>query len=198
MSQTITLLLALLITGIPTTANGEPTIPLAAKVQLLADAAYYPVLLDKIRTAGKSIDLVMYLWKTSATPGSKSGELILALGEARRRGIGIRVLLEYSGYDEELNRANRETAERLAQEGIIVFFDAAGVTTHAKLAVIDQRFCLIGSHNLTQSALGRNREISIILDDLQLAGELGRYINNLLGNAKPPPVQARPPQSAPR
>lgn len=185
LSHLIPLLLALLLTGIPTTANGEPSVPVAAKVQLLADAAYYPVLLEKIRTAGKSIDLVMYLWKTSAAPGSKSGELIRALGEARRRGIGIRVILEYSGYDEELNRANRETAGRLAQEGIVVFFDAAAVSTHAKLAVIDQRFCLIGSHNLTQSALGRNREISIMLDAPQLAGELGDYVDSLLGDAKP-------------
>ena len=185
LSHLIPLLLALLLTGIPTASSSEPTIPGAARVQLLADAAYFPVLLDKIRTAGKSIDLVMYLWKISAAPGSKSSELIRALGEARRRGIGIRVILENSGYDEELNRANRETAERLAQEGIIAFFDAAGVTTHAKLAVIDQRFCLIGSHNLTQSALGRNREISIILDAPQLAGELGRYVDSLLGDANP-------------
>lgn len=180
LSRLITLLLALLLTGAPA-AGAEPTLPAAPEVQLLADAAYYPALLDKIRTAGKNIDLAMYLWKISAATGNKSSELVRALGEARRRGVVVRVILENSGYDEELNRANRETAERLAQEGITVIFDAAGITTHAKLAVIDQRFCLIGSHNLTQSALGRNHEMSVMFDDPRLAGELGRYLDGLLG-----------------
>lgn len=180
LSQTILLLSALLLlSGAP--AAAQPPLPPAPEVQLLADAAYYPALLDKIRTAEKNIDLVMYLWKIPAAPGSKSGELVRALGEARRRGVGIRVVLENSGYDEELNRTNRETAEQLAREGITVLFDAAAVTTHVKLVVIDRRFCLIGSHNLTQSALGRNREISVMFDDPRLAEELGGYVDRLLG-----------------
>ncbi|HSH13917.1 MAG TPA: phospholipase D-like domain-containing protein, partial [Desulfurivibrionaceae bacterium] len=131
LSKTILLLLALLLTGAP--AAAQPPLPPAPEAQLLADAAYYPVLLDKIRTAEKNIDLVMYLWKIPAAAGSKSGELVRALGEARRRGVGIRVVLENSGYDEELNQTNRETAEQLAREGITAFFDSTAVTTHAKL-----------------------------------------------------------------
>lgn len=184
LSNVTPLLLALLllagISPVAASPDGQ-TIPPAPEVRLLADEAYYPTLLGKIRTAQKSIDLVMYLWKISAAANNKPGELVSALGEAKRKGIIVRVILENSGYDEELNRANRETAAQLQREGITAIFDSADVTTHAKLAVIDQRFCLVGSHNLTQSALGRNREISVMFDNPSLAEELGTYLDGLLG-----------------
>lgn len=182
LTSAIPLLLALLLTGalVTSSADGQ-TFPQAAEAQLLADGAYYPALLGQVRNAQKSIDLVTYLWKISAATDSKPGELVRALGEAGRRGVVVRVILENSGYDEELNRANREAAALLRQERITVIFDAAAVTTHAKLVVIDQRFCLVGSHNLTQSALGRNHEMSLLLDNPRLAGELGAYVDKLYG-----------------
>ncbi len=174
------LLLALLLTGAPVAAGG-PALPPAAAVQLLADDAYYPALIGQIGAAQKSIDLVMYLWKISARIDNKPGELVRALGAAGRRGVTVRVVLENSGHDEELNRTNREAAAQLQLEGITAVFDSPAVTTHVKMVVVDQRFCLIGSHNLTQSALGRNHEISILLDNPRLAGELGTYVESLLG-----------------
>lgn len=181
LNNAILLLLALLLwAGAPAPpASGQASTP-AAQAQLLADDAYYPALLGQIRSSRKNIDLVSYLWKISARIDNKPGELIRALGEARRRGVMVRVILENSGYDEELNKANREAARQLQQEGITATFDSPSVTTHAKLAVIDQRFCLVGSHNLTQSALGRNREISIMLDNPRLAEELGTYVDKLI------------------
>lgn len=182
LSRALPLLLALLLAGPPVAADtGDPALPSAVAAQLLADEAYYPALLGQIRAAQKSIDLVTYLWKISGALNSKPGELVRALGEARRRGVIVRVILENSGYDEELNRANREAAAQLQQEGITAIFDSPTVTTHAKMMVVDHRFCLVGSHNLTQSALGRNHEMSVMLDSPRLAGELGTYVDRLLG-----------------
>ncbi|NTV15140.1 MAG: phospholipase [Desulfobulbaceae bacterium] len=177
-------LLALLLSCWVTPAaqdSAQPSLP-AAQIQLLTDTDYYPALLSKIRAAAKSIDLVMYLWKITGDGGGKPAELAKGLGEAKHRGVAVRVILENSRYDENLNRANRETAELLRQEGITAFFDSQAVTTHTKLAIIDHRFCLVGSHNLTQSALERNHEISLLLDSPSLAGELGRYMETLLNN----------------
>jgi len=178
----IALLLAVLLSEAPFASSaGSPVSTLVPATQLLADAAYYPALLDQIRAARQSIDLVMYLWKISTAANSKPVELVHALGQARRRGVAVRVILENSGYDDELNLANREAARLLQQEGITASFDSPAVTTHAKLAVIDHRFCLIGSHNLTQSALGRNHEMSVILDSPSLAKDLDVYLDRVLG-----------------
>ncbi len=146
---------------------------------LLPDSDYFPALLNCVREARQNIDLVMYLWKQSKSPKNKPRQLIRALGDAHRRGVRIRVLLEDSGYDREINRANRETARLLEQEGIKVLFDSQAVTTHAKLAIIDGRFTFLGSHNLTQSALGHNHEISVLIDDPALAARLTTYLDQL-------------------
>lgn len=194
LSKSIALLALLWLAGTPTTVGAQPLSP-APVAQLLADDAYYPALIGKIRTAQKSIDLVMYLWKISAgSSDSKPDVLIRALGETKRRGVAVRVILENSGYDEKLNRANREAANLLRQEGITAVFDSPAVTTHTKLAVIDQRFCFIGSHNLTQSALERNHEMSILLDDRRLAGELTAYTDRIATEE----ATSRPVLKAPR
>jgi len=159
----------------------QPELP-AGYVQLLADTSYYPALLGKITTAEKSIDLVMYLWKLADDGGGKPADLAKALGEAKQRGVDVRVILENSEHDASLNRANRKTADLLRRAGISTFFDSSEVTTHTKLAIIDQRFCLVGSHNLTKSALERNHEISLLLDNPRLAGELTNYVEKLLKN----------------
>jgi len=45
--------------------------------------------------------------------------------------------------------------------------------------VIDRRYIYIGSHNLTQSALKYNKELSVLIDSPELAGEMTAYLNGL-------------------
>ena len=94
--------------------------------------------------------------------------------------MAVRGILEYSGHDHTLNRANQKTAELLKKGGVAVFFDSPNRTSHAKLAVIDRRYCLVGSHNLTQSALKHNHELSLLIDNPQLAEEILAYLETIL------------------
>jgi phosphatidylserine/phosphatidylglycerophosphate/cardiolipin synthase-like enzyme len=176
------ILLLFLLAGVPLglahQAGGqEPTG--TAKLRPLVDSDYYPALLAGIQAAGVSIDLTMYLWKQTKSSRNKPEQLIGALGQAVRRGVRVRVVLENSGYDQDINRFNRETAQLLEREGIKVFFDSPAITTHAKVAIIDGRYTYLGSHNLTQSALGQNHELSILADDPELAVGLTAYIDKL-------------------
>jgi len=173
----LVLLLGISISLVVPTALGQETT--RQPPRLLADADYFPALLTGIQGARQSIDLAMYLWKSAKSLKNKPGQLIRALGNAHRRGVRVRVLLEDSGYDRKINRINRETALLLEQEGIKVLFDSRTVTTHAKLAIIDGHLTFLGSHNLTQSALGRNHELSILLDDPDLATRLAAYLDRL-------------------
>jgi phosphatidylserine/phosphatidylglycerophosphate/cardiolipin synthase-like enzyme len=60
-----------------------------------------------------------------------------------------------------------------------VVFDSPGTTTHTKVAVIDGRYIFLGSHNLTNSALKYNHELSVFIDSPELAGKTLRYIDSL-------------------
>jgi phosphatidylserine/phosphatidylglycerophosphate/cardiolipin synthase-like enzyme len=67
----------------------------------------------------------------------------------------------------------------MSEAGIKVRFDAPKTTTHVKALVIDGRYVYMGSHNLTQSALKYNNELSIMIDSAELAAEVTAYLNNL-------------------
>lgn len=148
-------------------------------IQLLADGRYYPTLVDFIRKAEHSIDMAMFLFKTTTSPGNKPAMLIKELIAARKRGVHVRVVLEHSGRDDSLNKENGRVAEKLRKGNIRVFFDTPSTTTHTKVVVIDRRYTFIGSHNLSHSALAYNHEVSLLVDSSALAAELVAYMDTL-------------------
>lgn len=146
---------------------------------ILADSSYYDTLMDFIRGADRSIDMTMFLFKTTRSKRNRPAKVVNELIKAGKRGVSIRIFLENSGYDDRINEENRKVAKKLAKNGIKVIFDSPNVTTHAKLVVIDGRYCFVGSHNLSHSALAFNHELSLLIDSKTLAGELVDYIRSL-------------------
>ena len=177
------LLLCLLASSPALAGSPQPKTKIASQpdtVRILADGDYGAALAGLIKNAGQRIDLAMFIFKTSQTRNNLPAELVRDLLAARQRGVEVRVILEYSGHDQSLNQANQETAQALAKGGIAVFFDSPNRTSHAKLAVIDRRYCLVGSHNLSQSALKYNHELSLLLDNPTLAEEILAYLESIL------------------
>lgn len=158
--------------AIPMTISARPD-----SLQLVADGQYYTTLTELIRNAGQSIDMAMFLFK--AQKGSRPAAVADELIKAQKRGVRVHVILENSGYDENINEANRQVAELLQKNRVTVTFDSPERTAHAKIVVIDRRYCLLGSHNLTQAALEHNREFSLLIDSRPLARELLDYMEGL-------------------
>ena len=92
----------------------------------------------------------------------------------------VTVILE-KGSDarDNLNSDNRRTAALLTRGGVKVFFDSPRVTTYNKVVVIDNRYLYLGSHNLTQSALQHNNELSVLIDSPELAAEALAFLERL-------------------
>ncbi len=145
------------------------------QVMLLADKELFPVLISLSGRAQRSIHCVMYLFKLGSKKG-RAARLVRALIAARRRGVEVRVMLERSDYNDKLNKENRRTAARLKRAGIEVNFDSPRTTTHVKAMVFDHRYTVIGSHNLTGAALGHNHELSLLIDDRELASQVEDYL----------------------
>ena len=186
----------LALSGATTLAGDKPASPVARRgtaapapvpaigvqpgeVRLLTDRAYFPALHSLIEHAYGDIEVVMFLFKTTASPRNQANLLAEDLIAARARGVTVSVLLEKSDYDQELNRENTRVGARLAQAGIHVRFDSPNTTTHAKAVVIDHRYCLVGSHNFTGAALEYNHEASLLVDSPSLAGQLLDYMANI-------------------
>lgn len=157
-----------------------PTQP--GEVMLLPDQRYYDTLTSFIRNADRQIDLAMFLFKTTDSPKNRPAAIANELIAAQKRGVHVRVVLEKSGYDEKINKINRKIAGKLTKNKVKVQFDSKNKTSHMKLVVVDNRFCFIGSHNLTHAALTYNHEFSVLIDSHVLAQELQQFIDAIPEN----------------
>ena len=173
---TFTGLALLLATGTFAWGEGSTT----AGVTLLKNRQYQEALTTGIRSARKSVLCCFYLFKATDTNNNMPRRIIEELVKAARRGVDVTVILERNRkHDDNLNRDNLHTAALLSRGGVKVFFDSPKVTTHAKVAVIDRRYVYLGSHNLTQSALTHNNELSVLIDSPAMAGEIISYLQKL-------------------
>ena len=147
---------------------------------LLKNKAYFHALSERIRDARTQILMAFFLFKTNGHPKSYPEILLRELGDAARRGVRVMVVLEQDvKTDSTVNRDNQNASERLKKAGVEVHFDSPKKTMHTKLAVIDGRYTFIGSHNLTQSALKHNHELSVLVDSPAVAQETLNYIKDL-------------------
>ena len=154
--------------------------PQQALVTLLPNREYGDTLLQGVRKARSSIVCSFFLFKATTARNNLPRLLVEELIRARQRGVAVTVILEQDmGGKDRLNEQNRETAAMLERGGVRVFFDSPRVTTHVKAVVIDSRQVYLGSHNLTQSALRHNNELSVLIDSPELASQVLGYLNRL-------------------
>jgi len=147
---------------------------------LLRNREYFQALSERIREARTQIVIAFFLFKTNGHPASYPEIILRELGRAARRGVRVTVVLERDAVpDSTINRDNRDSSERLRNNGVEIHFDSPKKTTHTKLAVIDGRYTFIGSHNLTQAALKHNNELSVLIDSPAVAERTMKYIQEI-------------------
>ena len=152
----------------------------ACSVMMLHDRDYFSSLIRAVDGAQREIVMSFFYFKTNGYKDNYPDIVLDHLIRASKRGVSVRILLE-RGKDasSKVDRHNRETAARLRGTGIIVAFDSPRITNHTKVIVIDGRSVLLGSHNLTASALKYNNELSVLIESPAVAREIIRYIDSL-------------------
>lgn len=149
------------------------------EIQVLCDQEYYPALLHLLQSAARRVELVMFVFRVTEATNNRPARIADELIAARRRGVEVKVILEHSAYDDDLTQQHRRLARNLRQGGVAVQLGPRDTTTHNKIILIDDRFTLLGSHNLTHSALTRNNECSLLVDSPELAVRLRSYLRQL-------------------
>lgn len=148
------------------------------KVHLLAGGEYFYALRDAIDGARQSIFVAIYLFKTSPYPTNRATGILNALAHAARRGLDVTVIMERSDDPESfVNIENAKTGRRLLQAGAKVFWDRPDRKLHIKAVVIDHHLIFLGSHNLTHSAMKYNQEMSLMLNDPEIANKIIKKIS---------------------
>ncbi|QAR32850.1 hypothetical protein EP073_05360 [Geovibrio thiophilus] len=148
-----------------------------AEVALLDGKRLIVPLIDDITSAERSIDMTIYMFKADREKPADTELLLLALGNAAKRGVEVRVVFDIEEDEKSfLNKANRETGAALAKAGAIVLYDSPKKRLHTKMTVIDGRIVYSGSHNYTYSAFNYNDEVTMRLESESLAAEATEYV----------------------
>lgn len=152
---------------------------------ILTNEDYFPALLKAIDEAQSEIFISIFSFKAGLHENSYPDRIMGHLAKAVKRGVKVKVILETTDrlYD-KLNSQNKQTGKLLEEKGVNVYYDNPKKTTHTKLAVIDEKIVILGSHNLTQAALKYNNEISILLDRPDLAKSARKYMLKIIKEAK--------------
>lgn len=153
---------------------------------VLSDGSPYQaarILERRFAAATDRIWISMFVMRIDGDPDQASPDdpialLLRSLVAAQARGVDVRVCLDF-GRDRDTGEIeDKHVAARdwLAARGVRVILDEVDRTTHAKVVLIDRRWVIIGSHNWTMSAMTRNREASVVLDDPTMAATLEREL----------------------
>jgi phosphatidylserine/phosphatidylglycerophosphate/cardiolipin synthase-like enzyme len=105
-----------------------------------------------------------------------SAPIARALVEARRRGVGVQVILDKSQRTEKYSEA-----DFLKNNQIPTSIDAEHAIAHNKVMVLDGYVVLTGSFNFTKAAEENNAENLLVINDPVLAG---RYAENWRAHAE--------------
>jgi phosphatidylserine/phosphatidylglycerophosphate/cardiolipin synthase-like enzyme len=116
-----------------------------------------------IDSAEETLDIEVYILS--------SRDVVAALERAKARGVEIRIIVERNVVSGE----NDEIYRELASKGFnIRFAGSAQKLTHSKFIIVDGKAVLVGSHNLSNSALFKNREASVIIRDSATVNKFGQ------------------------
>lgn len=105
-----------------------------------------------------------------------SAPIAKALVEARRRGLGIEVILDDSQESEKYS-----SADFLVHAGIPVLVDAKHAIAHNKVMILDGDVVITGSFNFTKQAEQANAENLLVIRDKALAD---KYTENWRSHAE--------------
>ena len=93
-------------------------------------------------------------------------EIVSEILNAKDRGIDIKVILDIDRKTDPFKSKEVNTGiyEYLKSNGIEVVFDYPEELTHSKLIVADEKYTIVGSHNLTAGSFFAYDDTSVFID----------------------------------
>lgn len=148
---------------------------------LLLDGAYVPFVEKLIAKAAVSISVLMFFMKYDPqNPKYVINAAVDGLIQAKQRGLDVRVILDQDpeGDVTESGVINQPAFEILTKSGVLVRYDSRERMTHSKLIVVDGRYTVLGSHNLTAGSTFTYDDTSVCLESVGLAAKFQETFNS--------------------
>jgi len=171
-----------------------------AKVKPVVNRNYLPVLIDLVNNAKKEIKFLIFQARYYSGYRNDPGRQIIdALIRAKKRGVYVEGVLDYSEWNKSNTIKNYQFSFLLKQAGIKVYFDPMPVTSHPKIVMVDSQYLLIGSTNWSFYALKSNNEANILIKSPEVVKEFLDYYELVksLGDTLPDRYKIKPEKRRP-
>ena len=137
--------------------------------KLLVNEAFFDLIKKNLSQAKERIYIIIYNWhfyqNDFSSPVSQINQIIF---EKVRLGLDVRVIV-----------GNKTLNNQLKEKKINVRYNRLRGLNHAKVVIVDNYFCSVGSHNFSNNAFERNEEATIASDDIDLIKQCERYFDIL-------------------
>ncbi|MBA7671117.1 Cardiolipin synthase A [subsurface metagenome] len=154
-------------------------------ITILKDEEFKTAILNAIAGADREILIATYKMDYQDRLATRHlNAIVEALHRASKRYVKVSCLLNMDRENSTIGRINKRAKALLIKKGIITKTGPTGRTYHSKLIIVDECLVFIGSHNLTESSLCRNFEVSLMITDTKLAQELRQIYLKEWGKGK--------------
>ncbi len=164
--------------------TGDDGLPDLAVTQAANDSDYFWFARESIEAAEERVHVIEYLLYDSGLAGELLGELV----DAAERGVEVKVLADEASDDTE------DSLDWLVAESggaIQAKFDSGSTTSHNKLIIADD-VSLVGSHNMSSSALSGNHESSMYVAEAEVTGFFEDYFQSMWASSDNDPSLSKP------
>ncbi len=161
----------------------------ARKTELLLNKEYVKKLYPYLKRAKKEVIISAYMWCCNpAKYYSLPCKLLDTVFSLVKRGVNVTVILDKDiRSDSQCNMITSEIIKHTLYKkykNLKVYFDSPIVRSHQKIVLIDGKYSFIGSHNITQSALKYNNEVSVFIKSEKSYNKLKHYLDNVISDSK--------------
>ena len=141
---------------------------------LLDDTQYFYFLLQALKTAQKSIRIIMFFMAYYDAKKYPTDKIFDAIVEAKLRGVDTKIILDKDAEGEVYGSRliNTEAYNKFVEQGIDVLFDLEEKVTHSKIVVIDGKHSIIGSHNWTAGSFFAYDDKSIYIESADFGSKV--------------------------
>ncbi len=152
--------------------------------QAANDSDYFWFAREAIEAAEHRVHVIEYLLYDSGL----AEQLLLELVDAAERGVEVKVLADEASSDTE------DVVDWLRSQAggaIQAKLDSGSTTSHNKLIIADD-VSLVGSHNMSSSALASNHESSMYLTEADVTAYYEDYFQSMWANSDNDPALTKP------
>ncbi len=146
------------------------------QIQPITDQQYFNTINDLLKSANRSVHIVMFEVKYYEDyPNSSMNVILDSLISLRKNGVDVKIIT-----DEYLTE--KSTVNYLKTNGIDIKFESPDRTTHDKLIIVDSEIVVVGSTNWSYYAIEKNREANVIVYSDNVASQFEKYFEEVWGN----------------